>query len=45
MTRYFHPDFIRPGWGGRCFAELPQAVLYWLTGRGARPIPRVVGAL
>lgn len=35
MTRYAHPDFIRPGWGGHCFAELPQTIHYWLTGSGA----------
>ena len=40
MTHNHHSEFIRPAWGGRCFADLPQTIQYWLTGRGAPGLSR-----
>lgn len=30
-----HSSFIAPQYGGRCFADLPATIQYWLTGQGA----------
>ena len=27
-----HPDFVKPQYGSRCFADIPSAIQYWLTG-------------
>ncbi len=30
-----HPSFLRPRYGGHCFADIPPTVQWWLTGDGA----------
>ncbi len=39
-----HPSCIRPQYGGRSFADLPETIQYWLTGHGAPALaPDVLG--
>ena len=32
-----HPSFLRPRYGGRCFADIPPTVRWWLTGDAGAP--------
>ncbi len=39
-----HPSCIAPQYDGRCFANLPATIQYWLTGQGAPALaPDVMG--
>ena len=37
-----HPDFIKPQYGSRCFADIPQTIKYLLTGTGWPALARDV---